>query len=231
MPRSADGPHADRLVQRLRARCHPGETLLLANVTLAGTTHGATTNGAGTYVLPNLEPGTQTVIVTYVGYRTLQQEIAPTAGEAQRRSFELIPEDLEMNEVVVEAEEETQALGVSKLSTQAVQQLPTAFEPDVFCALQLLPGVKAASNFSSGLYIRGGGPDQTLILLDRSSCWIKRPSTTRRTSSAFSPPSTWTPSKTYASTRVPIRPSTAGGSAPWWTFTTKAATAASTKEN
>ncbi|RMH52414.1 MAG: TonB-dependent receptor, partial [Bacteroidetes bacterium] len=78
------------------------------------------------------------------------------------------------DEVVVEAERdeaETRAIGVAQISTETVKRLPTVLEPDVFRSLQLLPGVKAASDFSSGLYIRGGGPDQTLILLDRTAVY------------------------------------------------------------
>ncbi|MEP5049483.1 MAG: TonB-dependent receptor plug domain-containing protein, partial [Balneola sp.] len=51
------------------------------------------------------------------------------------------------------------------------KSLPKVFEADVFRSIQLLPGVKAASDFSSGLYIRGGSPDQTLILLDRNTVY------------------------------------------------------------
>ena len=54
------------------------------------------------------------------------------------------------------------------MRTQAIKQLPAVLQPDVFRSLQLLPGVKAASDFSSGIYVRGGGPDQTLIFIDRN---------------------------------------------------------------
>ncbi|MCB0286045.1 MAG: TonB-dependent receptor plug domain-containing protein, partial [Calditrichaeota bacterium] len=52
-----------------------------------------------------------------------------------------------------------------------VRDLPAILEADLFRAIQLLPGIKASSDFSSGLYIRGGSQDQTLILLDRTTVY------------------------------------------------------------
>jgi len=57
--------------------------------------------------------------------------------------------------------------GLIQLSAKRLQRLPAVGEQDLIRSLQLLPGVQAASDLSSGLYIRGGGPDQTLILLDQ----------------------------------------------------------------
>ena len=68
--------------------------------------------------------------------------------------------------------DEARAVGVAQLPTRTVKELPAVLEPDVFRSLQLLPGVKAASDYSSGLYIRGGSPDQTLILLDRTTVLV-----------------------------------------------------------
>ena len=151
------------------------ETLLLANVVLMGTGKGVATNNAGYYTLTNLAPGTYTVACTYIGYQTFRQEVTLTAGERRRLDIELTPESLIFDEVVVaadrEAEEEARNIGVAQMKIATVKQLPTILEPDVFRSLQLLPGVKAASDYSSGLYIRGGDPGQTLVLLDRTSVY------------------------------------------------------------
>ena len=77
-----------------------------------------------------------------------------------------------MREVVVEAaasaaSELNQRPSVVALQVTDVQQMAAMAEPDLLRSLQLLPGVQAASDFSSGLYVRGGGPDQTGILLDQ----------------------------------------------------------------
>lgn len=152
-----------------------GETLLLANVFIVGTTTGTATNNAGYFTLTGLQPGTFVLACTYLGFQEQRFEITLTPGQELRLDIALNPEGLEFEEVVVTAEadlqEENKRIGVNQLSIQTVKQLPTILEPDVFRSLQLLPGVKAASDFSSGLYIRGGSPDQTLILLDRTTVY------------------------------------------------------------
>ncbi len=156
-----------------------GETLLLANVTLQRAAldaplRGAATNNAGYYTIPGLAPGTYTLVVSYLGYQTHTEEIALAAGEARRLDIDLLPDDLEAGELVVTADREedrARDIGATRLQAALVKELPSVLEPDVFRSLQLLPGVKAASDFSSGLYIRGGSPDQTLILLDRTTVY------------------------------------------------------------
>ena len=152
-----------------------GETLLLANVVLAGTSVGAATNNAGYYTLTGLEPGTYTVVATYIGYQRFREEVTLEPGQALRLDIELAPDGVALDEVVVSAEEaEEEAsknIGVARVKTDLIKRLPTVLEPDLFRSLQLLPGVKAASDFSSGLYIRGGSPDQTLVLLDRNTVY------------------------------------------------------------
>ncbi|MDX1531778.1 MAG: TonB-dependent receptor, partial [Rhodothermales bacterium] len=125
--------------------------------------------------LTGLAPGTYTLVASYIGYQDLVAEVTLAPGENRRLDLELAPAGIEIDEVVVtgerEEEEEIRRIGVAQVSTEQIKRLPTVLEPDVFRSLQLLPGVKAASDFSSGLYIRGGGPDQTLILLDRTSVY------------------------------------------------------------
>ena len=152
-----------------------GETLLLANVVVAGTANGAATNNAGYYVISGLEPGTYTFVASYLGYQLQQQEVTLQPGDDRRLDFALQPEGVALDEVVVSTEREDEAartqVGVGQMPVQLVTQVPAVFEADVFRSLQMLPGIKAASDFSSGLYIRGGSPDQTMILLDRTTVY------------------------------------------------------------
>lgn len=151
-----------------------GESLIFANIVLKGTAYGTATNTAGFYTLTGLPPGSYTLAVSYLGYQLFQIELTLQPGETRRLDIELEPEALTTGEVVVTAErdlEELRNLSISQLETRLVQELPAAFEPDVFRTLQLLPGVKAASDYSSGLYVRGGSPDQTLILLDGTTVY------------------------------------------------------------
>ncbi|MEX2601448.1 MAG: TonB-dependent receptor [Balneolaceae bacterium] len=151
-----------------------GETLIAANVALLEINRGAASNTSGYYSITNLPPGTYTIAASYIGYRLFEEAVELEAGETLRLDIELIPEGVELEEIVVQSEselEELQNIGVSQVETALIRSLPAIFEPDVFRSVQLLPGVKAASDFSSGLYIRGGSPDQTLILLDETTVY------------------------------------------------------------
>ncbi|MEM0960958.1 MAG: TonB-dependent receptor [Bacteroidota bacterium] len=151
-----------------------GETLLQATVRVEGTGRGAATNVSGFYTLGNLEPGTVTIVASYIGYQSQRQTVVLAAGETVRLDIDLQPEGVITDEVVVEAEEpieEERAPGTQTVSIDLVEALPTVFEADLFRSIQLLPGVKASSDFSSALYIRGGSPDQTLILLDGTTVY------------------------------------------------------------
>lgn len=134
---------------------------------------GTLTNSEGYYAIPAIPPGTWVVTASYIGYTTHQDTLALTAGQALRWDIELNRQALELGEVVVEAEatavesDVNQRPSVVAMPVADLQQMAAMAEPDLLRSLQLLPGVQAASDFSSGLYVRGGGPDQTAILLDQ----------------------------------------------------------------
>jgi CarboxypepD_reg-like domain/TonB-dependent Receptor Plug Domain/TonB dependent receptor len=147
-----------------------GEPLPYANVYVAGTTIGGSTNTSGYYAIPNIPFGKQLVRFSLIGYRDQTIEIDVDSKKDFKKNVELVSRAVEVSEVVVSAEKiaDEKNIQTSRIVVQAkdIASLPAIGETDVFRALQLLPGVKAASDISSGLYIRGGGPDQNLILLD-----------------------------------------------------------------
>ena len=151
-----------------------GETLISANIAIQDSRKGTSSNTSGYFSLQNIDPGSYTIIATYVGYQQYEQEITLKPGQSRRLDIKLQPAGVQLEEVVVESEreqEEQRDIGIAQLQTQLINDLPSVGQTDVFRSLQLLPGVKAASDFSSGLYIRGGSPDQTLILLDRTTVY------------------------------------------------------------
>lgn len=152
-----------------------GETLIGANVLLKGTTVGTATNNRGYFTFTGIAPGTYTVTCSFVGYKTYHQKVTLSAGEEYRADIELVSDEVAIEEVVVSAREEKarkmRRIGSAQLDTEVIKEMPAMLEPDVFRSLQLLPGVQAASDYSSGLYIRGGGPAQTLILLDNTTVY------------------------------------------------------------
>lgn len=151
-----------------------GETLIGATVLIKDTDFGATTNTSGYYQIRGVPSGTFTLRVSYMGYATLEQEITLEAGDELRLDISLIPRGLELDELVVVSEreqEERRNIGRRNISTDLITQSPGVLQDDVFRSIQLLPGIAAASDFSSGLYIRGGSPDQTLIQLDQTTVY------------------------------------------------------------
>ncbi|MFB6249587.1 MAG: TonB-dependent receptor domain-containing protein [Salinibacter sp.] len=152
-----------------------GETLLQANVVVKETGEGTATNNAGYYTLSGLAPGTYTVVFSYIGFQTRTEGVTLEAGEERRLDVELTPAEVETDEVVVTGEganeEIERQIGSDRLRTATITELPSVLQPDVFRSLSLLPGVTTASDYSSNLYIRGGGPDQTLVLLDGTTVY------------------------------------------------------------
>lgn len=151
-----------------------GETLISANVAILDLNRGTSTNTSGYFSITNLPPGIYTIVASYIGYLQFEQELELSSGETTRLNIEMNPEEMELETVVVESEferEERRNIGTAQVSTTLIKSLPSVLEPDVFRSIQLLPGVKAANDFSSGLYVRGGSPDQTLILLDETTVY------------------------------------------------------------
>lgn len=134
-------------------------------------TTGALTNNEGYYAVPGLAPGTYLVSWNYVGYETGRDTLIVVDGVDVRRDIELQPAPLEIPEIDVSADRQEKIAslqpGFIGLEAKALRRIPSIGEQDIIRSLQLLPGIQAASDVSSGLYIRGGGPDQTLILLDQ----------------------------------------------------------------
>jgi hypothetical protein len=150
-----------------------GEVLIMANVYDANTLEGTTTNNYGFFSL-TLPPDTVNLVISCVGY----ERYSTTFYLASDTSVQLALKPstmLEEVEVVADRQErieQTTQMSTVTLPVEDIKKLPAFMgEVDVLKALQLLPGVKAASDFSSGLYIRGGSPDQTLILLDRTTVY------------------------------------------------------------
>lgn len=147
-----------------------GEPLPYANVLVQGTVLGTSTNTSGYYAIPNMPLGKQVIRYSLIGFRTRVVEIEIDSARDFTRNADLVAEAVEVSEVLISAEKIAEARNVqtSRVVVQArdLASMPAIGETDVFRALQLIPGVKAASDISSGLYIRGGGPDQNLILLD-----------------------------------------------------------------
>ena len=149
-----------------------GEALILAVVVVEELQLGATSNNSGYYAVKQVPAGTHVVSTSHIGYQTRWDTLSFSADEAVRLDVALVPKPVDIGEeVVVEAErreelEQATQSSFIALQVEPLQQMPAIGEADLLRSLQLLPGIQSASDISSGLYVRGGGPDQTAILLD-----------------------------------------------------------------
>ncbi|MEX2633232.1 MAG: TonB-dependent receptor plug domain-containing protein [Balneolales bacterium] len=129
---------------------------------------GRTSNSRGYYEL-SLEPGTHTITFSYMGYETWQEEIEIMANEHQFIDVSLYPTETLLADLLVQAppvSRDVPSPGTIQVPLQYMNSTASLLHSDVFRSIQLLPGVMASSDFSSGLHIRGGSPDQTLVLVD-----------------------------------------------------------------
>ena len=144
------------------------ETLIGATVFDKNSGKGCATNSYGFYTL-TLNQGEVELQVSYVGYT--QQTRTLDLKENQSINFAL-EANTTLDEVVVESTRATVSarspqMSVVELPVQQIKSIPTLFgEADVLKAIQLLPGVQNGSEGSAGMYVRGGGPDENLLLLD-----------------------------------------------------------------
>ena len=147
-----------------------GESLPLASIVLTQVQLGAASNSSGYYAVKEVPAGTYEVVISYIGYKSWRDTLAFSDRDV-RLDVALQVESVDLEEIVIQAErsEELEQATQSSfivLQVEPLQQMPAIGEADLLRSLQLLPGIQSASDISSGLYVRGGGPDQTAILLD-----------------------------------------------------------------
>ena len=148
-----------------------GESLPFANIIIQGTSNGATTNMDGYFTLHNVPSDTSTLATSYLGYRKTEINLNPNLSKTNLL-IEIAPSSLNLNEIVITAQPEdifqisTENISTIKMTPKKLNQLPNIGEQDLMRVFQLMPGISASNESSSGMYIRGGTPDQNLITFD-----------------------------------------------------------------
>lgn len=149
-----------------------GESLPFANIRIRRDNRlvGTQTNVDGFFTLFNVPTDTTALYVSYVGYQPRTYHLSP-ALSLQNFTISLDAEEHLLTEVVVsgnktEVVKANEVIGMIKMTPKNLAKLPNVGERDPFRAFQLMPGVSASNESSSGLYVRGGTPDQTLVLYD-----------------------------------------------------------------
>jgi len=145
-----------------------GEKIFMANVYNGLKMQGTASNTYGFFSL-SLSSGDVKLICSYVGYKPFSLSFQLTKDTII--NIHLNP-SMQLQEVIVKGGASNNALrssqmSINELSLKTVKSLPSFMgEADPIKILQLLPGVQSGTEGSTGLYVRGGGPDQNLILLD-----------------------------------------------------------------
>ncbi len=130
---------------------------------------GATTDTTGWFAM-SVPAGALRLVVSYVGYRN--EVMALTVAGDVEANIRLVPDAASVGEVFVDAERTEpveKALSMSRhvVPAKLLAGTPRLFgEADPLKALQLLPGAQSGFEGTTGIHVRGGSPDQNLILLD-----------------------------------------------------------------
>ncbi len=148
-----------------------GELLIGANIYFKELKTGTISNLYGFYSF-SVDPGVYQVNFVYMGYKTISKRLEIT--QDIDLDIELEEETENIEEVVVlskklDANVRDPQMSVQKLQSKDVKAVPALMgEVDVIKVLQLMPGVQATSEGASGFSVRGGNPDQNLVLLDEA---------------------------------------------------------------
>ncbi len=148
-----------------------GENLIGVSIYDKASQKGTTSNQYGFYSI-TLEKGTYEIIYSFIGLNTITKKI--NLNENIRLNISLSEKSILSEEVIITSERqdkniESTNMSQTKLEVKNIKQLPVILgEIDVLKSAQLLPGIQSGGEGNSGLYVRGGGPDQNLILLDEA---------------------------------------------------------------
>jgi hypothetical protein len=140
-----------------------GQPIPYANVTLRGTSLGASTNSSGFYHISSVPPGTYVMMISQVGYRIKEHTVTVRENQIAQIDIQLSATVIEKEEMLVVGERPARPneanLGLQKISTKEIAMVPPGVESDIFRALRSNPGVATTSDVSARYYVRGGGSD------------------------------------------------------------------------
>lgn len=166
----ATNNYAQRVISGVIKSEENQERLPFADIMIKGTYLGASSNVDGYFAIFDAPEDSIILEVSYVGYANLQVEIE--AGSADINNLEVVlTSGITLDELVVidrsyKMMNASGAASTIQLSPRQLALLPNIGEVDIFRSLQLLPGISGSNESSSGLYVRGGTPDQNLVLFD-----------------------------------------------------------------
>lgn len=151
-----------------------GEEIIGAGIYITEIKSGVSTNTYGFFSI-TLPEGEYNISLQYAGYHKFTKKII--LKEDKRLNLEITPLDIQLEEFTVidkNNNDNTQStdMGKIEMDMEQVKVLPAFMgEVDILKTIQLMPGVQSAGEGNTGFYVRGGGPDQNLILLDEATVY------------------------------------------------------------
>ncbi len=144
--------------------------LIAANVIIMETGLGAATDKNGSFKIKNVPANIYRLRASIIGYKSvIKTDIIVQPGKITQVDFELIPETIEFDNVVVQADyfsrDIIEPVSVKKFSYEEIRRSPGGFE-DVVRTLSVLPGVAQADAGRNDLIVRGGAPSENLYIVD-----------------------------------------------------------------
>jgi len=161
-------PAQDATVSGRVIDAETGEYILGATVIVEGESIGTSTNTYGFFSL-TLPTGERKLSWSFIGYATEKRELKLDRNRTM--DIELRPNVIAVAAAEVEADRSAHTksteMGKANVGVETIKSLPALLgEVDVLKVIQFLPGIQSAGEGNSGFYVRGGGPDQNLVLVD-----------------------------------------------------------------
>ena len=155
-----------------------GETVIAATIRIKNQNVGTKTNSYGYYSI-TLEEGNYNLEITYIGFEKKEMFVELNSNIEKNISLDLNTKGIGLKEVVVKSSKisvkeftKSTEMGRIEIPVEMMKKVPTiAGESDVLKVLQLTPGIKRGGEGSIGMYVRGGGADENLILLDEATVY------------------------------------------------------------
>ena len=150
-----------------------GENLIGANILIKEISKGAITNQYGAYSL-SIEKGEYTVIASFLGFQDFNTSVKLNSD--LKLNIQLTETSYTTKEVEISSERTANVtsteMSTVRLPIEKIKIIPAFMgEIDILKTIQLLPGVQSAGEGNAGFYVRGGGPDQNLIMLDEATVY------------------------------------------------------------
>ncbi len=148
-----------------------GEPMIFTNVVLKGTTTGAATDVNGYFSITRVPTGSQTLVVAFMGYETLEKTVNVNNGQILTEKLYLAKASTQLPQFEVAGEKQEAQnqvrMGMTKLTPKQMERMPAVGgEADLAQFLQVVPGVIFTGDQGGQLYIRGGSPIMNKTMMD-----------------------------------------------------------------